>query len=72
VSFPVDDVASVDHALIMMNDALDMTKLTVAELRTWIGEAREMTQACLDGTALRRVRQAHLDKLCAELQRRWG
>lgn len=54
-----------------MDDALDMTKLTVAELRTWINEAREMTQACLEGTSLRQVRQAHLDKLCVELQRRW-
>ena len=54
-----------------MNDALDMTKVDVATLRTWINEARDMTQACLEGTSLRQVRQAHLDKLCAELQRRW-
>jgi hypothetical protein len=54
-----------------MNDALDMTQITVAELRTWIDEAREMTLACLEGTSLRTIRQAHLDRLCAELKRRW-
>ncbi len=55
-----------------MDDALDMTTLTVAELRTWINEAREMTLACAEGTSLRGIRKAHLDRLCAELQRRWG
>lgn len=54
-----------------MNDALDMTKVDVATLRTWISEARDMTLACIDGTSIRQVRQVHLDKLCAELQRRW-
>lgn len=54
-----------------MNDALDIKSLPVADLRTAINDTRALRDACIEGTSTWTVRDAHLTKLCAELQRRW-
>ncbi len=53
-----------------MNDALDISSLSDADLGTAIRDAITSAEACAPGTPLRAVRDAHLAKLRAEVVRR--